>query len=658
MKYFEVFSFFDSGLVCLKGIIYKVFRYEIIIMYLTKVKIRNYRSIENTNLEFEKGKNIIVGKNNSGKSNIVKAINLILGESTPQWEKFQNITDNDFFKGDKSKKIIIYCELKRDKFEDLNYSEINKCFNFKVPSRVKYGKDPVPFPFNQNDDENFEENINKFFKVKEEYEIDSSKPSYWVGSKSYCKKFEEELNDKYIFGFIFEAYYENDKLRKDLCFIYKKEDADKWNLGLSAPIRNEFIQSALIPSFRDPYNQLRINNYSWYGKLLKQSIDFESPELQSSLSQVKTISDKIFLELNNELNSKKIAVAFPNTQINLQLNPENNSDIHKSTLIYVEDGFNSLIEEKGSGIQSSIIIGLFNYYIKKNHISNSLLIIEEPELYLHPQGRRVISNKLEDFLEGNKNQVIITTHASEFITTTGEMVNIILVKKNENQASIAKNTTFEDSKYKQLLLRKENNEMFFADKVILVEGGEKYIIEILARYYGKKNDDEFWLDNSNISVISSKGKTEFYKYYNKLKELGIEVYIVGDFDFLIRNLSEFMTKTSLDSDLKSKLDELKCKIGSKKSINKIKIKTDIPIEFLEQINETILNLFEKNIFILSGELESFYLEKMNNEVPNGLGKEERPIKLVFSHIDKPEEILNYINSEEYLKVIEFIFENK
>lgn len=50
-------------------------------MYISKVKIKNYRSIKDLTINFNPSKNIIVGKNNSGKSNIIKAINIVLGEN-------------------------------------------------------------------------------------------------------------------------------------------------------------------------------------------------------------------------------------------------------------------------------------------------------------------------------------------------------------------------------------------------------------------------------------------------------------------------------------------------------------------------------------------------------------------------------------------------
>ncbi|WP_318258114.1 AAA family ATPase [Geobacillus thermoleovorans] len=63
-------------------------------------------------------------------------------------------------------------------------------------------------------------------------------------------------------------------------------------------------------------------------------------------------------------------------------------------------------------MQSALIIGLFSYYCSKLHKCNSLLAVEEPELFLHPHARRMLSNKLDEFVsldDNYKNQVIITT---------------------------------------------------------------------------------------------------------------------------------------------------------------------------------------------------------------------------------------------------------
>jgi putative ATP-dependent endonuclease of the OLD family len=101
-------------------------------VFLSRVRIYNYRSIEQLELNFSRGKNVIVGKNNAGKSNVIRAIDLALGEKAPAYEKTENITQNDFHNGDLSKRILIFCELSRCEGEQLDYNLFaDKCISFQ-----------------------------------------------------------------------------------------------------------------------------------------------------------------------------------------------------------------------------------------------------------------------------------------------------------------------------------------------------------------------------------------------------------------------------------------------------------------------------------------------------------------------------------------------
>jgi putative ATP-dependent endonuclease of OLD family len=67
--------------------------------------IENFRSIKDLELEFPKsGILTLVGPNNAGKSNILRAINNILGD---QWFKGENAELNDFYMKDRGNTIKI-----------------------------------------------------------------------------------------------------------------------------------------------------------------------------------------------------------------------------------------------------------------------------------------------------------------------------------------------------------------------------------------------------------------------------------------------------------------------------------------------------------------------------------------------------------------------
>ena len=71
-------------------------------MTIRRICIENYRSIENLDVELS-SVNALVGPNNSGKSNILRALNIVLGETWPT----KPFTDKDYFQHDLTRTIHI-----------------------------------------------------------------------------------------------------------------------------------------------------------------------------------------------------------------------------------------------------------------------------------------------------------------------------------------------------------------------------------------------------------------------------------------------------------------------------------------------------------------------------------------------------------------------
>ena len=68
-------------------------------MRITEFGIRNFRSIENILIKFPKNKPLILfGPNNAGKTNILTALNIALGESYPT---YREMDESDSFFRDK-----------------------------------------------------------------------------------------------------------------------------------------------------------------------------------------------------------------------------------------------------------------------------------------------------------------------------------------------------------------------------------------------------------------------------------------------------------------------------------------------------------------------------------------------------------------------------
>ena len=103
-------------------------------IYIKKLKIQNFKSIENETIEFKKGLNILVGPNNTGKTNIVEAIDLLLGDV--YLPNFEPTTDH-FFNGEEGREIIIEAILGGDQNE---LEEITGGSTQQIPVRFKYSK--------------------------------------------------------------------------------------------------------------------------------------------------------------------------------------------------------------------------------------------------------------------------------------------------------------------------------------------------------------------------------------------------------------------------------------------------------------------------------------------------------------------------------------
>jgi putative ATP-dependent endonuclease of the OLD family len=74
-------------------------------MKLKRISIKNFKSIKDIKFDFpESGILVLVGENNAGKSNIIRAIDLICGES---WIGKEKLEDHDYYLRDKNNEIEI-----------------------------------------------------------------------------------------------------------------------------------------------------------------------------------------------------------------------------------------------------------------------------------------------------------------------------------------------------------------------------------------------------------------------------------------------------------------------------------------------------------------------------------------------------------------------
>lgn len=571
-------------------------------MYISRVIIKNYRSIKSLTLSFNSGKNVIVGKNNSGKSNIIKAIDIVLGESSPTYAKYNNITENDFYSNNSetTSKIMIFCELQKNKNEQIDIEEVK---------RSKFYGKYIDNLFQEEDIIKNKEilyNNSDYYDRKKDEKKERWSNLYFKNS-NFKNEFVQKIGNKNKFAFLFTAKINGEIIEKDLKFLVYNEEVNKWTVFFNSQLRNILLQSAIIPAFREPSQQLSLSQWSWYGKMMKALTNNASnekwEEYENASSKVTEVSNDIFSEVTKEINMGTLKIAFPNTELYFRFLEEKKSELYKNTKIFVDDGFMSDISLKGAGIQSAIIIGLYTYYVKNiSKVKNALLCLEEPELYLHPHGRRMISNRVNEFLDAGENQAIIITHAEEFIELKNKNSKIIKITKDNKNGSVAHEINLDQCR--EVILRNDNKEIFFADKVILCEGKEKLLLEFLNLNY---LDGKF--DDNNISIISVNGKNNFKKFIQIAQKINVKVYIIADFDYLLRD----STKKLKQYGKKYEGDISNLNLNDLKYITQIK---DNEIQkFISNLRNKLLKYSEEKFYKSKSieEYEDFIFEYENNK---------------------------------------------
>jgi len=158
--------------------------------------------------------------------------------------------------------------------------------------------------------------------------------------------------------------------------------------------------------------------------------------------------------------------------------------------------------------------------------------VEEPEMYLYPQAQRALYKNLIG-LSANT-QMLYTTHNQNFVDAA-RPDDIVLLRKNtvKGTYNLQKDDYFNmdnaaKQKYKIYThFNTERNELFFAKKVLLVEGdSDKILFSALC--------EEKWkidLDSAGISIISCGGKGGIVYFIGVCKIIGLEaIFSVWDKD--------------------------------------------------------------------------------------------------------------------------------
>jgi predicted ATP-dependent endonuclease of OLD family len=188
-------------------------------------------------------------------------------------------------------------------------------------------------------------------------------------------------------------------------------------------------------------------------------------------------------------------------KIDLHFTPIDSFDFFKSLdLLVREDGFTVSAQEMGEGMQNAIVLAILQAF-EETQKQGAILLTEEPKMFLHPQMQRSLYKTLRRI--GESNQVIYSTHSPQFIAVP-DYNEVVLVRKQSGRTKVTTSALPINSARREKLIKEldpERNELFFATRLLIVEGDTEKLA--LPEYSKALGID---LDQAGATIIEVGGK--------------------------------------------------------------------------------------------------------------------------------------------------------
>lgn len=310
----------------------------------------------------------------------------------------------------------------------------------------------------------------------------------------------------------------------------------------SPEIQANEIKKLLMNALNERVKNLKTANQeeeeNEYHKLLEKVKELQNNIVQEAQEQI----DEVNTELSTLINK-----VFPSYRIDFDAKPEDNLDktinLFKSDpqlLMGPEGGYFGSVEKQGSGARRTLLWTALKFISENNQkgkdlatVRPHLLLIDEPEICLHPNAIRDACNVLYDLPVSGNWQVMVTTHSPVFIDFSRDNTTIVRVERKENGV-IEGTTVFRPDKAQLSDDDKQNlkllnhcdpyvAEFFFGGKVIIVEGDTEYT----AFNYIKTEKPDLYRD---VHILRARGKATIVSLVKILNHFGSSYSVLHDSD--------------------------------------------------------------------------------------------------------------------------------
>lgn len=491
-------------------------------MYLKYIQIVNFKNLKAARFEFAKGANTIIGENDSGKSNALTAIRILLDDNYYYNTKRLKETDFSYALGDwRGHWIIIsaffdeisredksneFCAELTPEQENIDFlksyircadKEFGTVSLFIRPCRAKRA-------------ELAEAAQNGTFEAVRS-QIKLSDYEFYYTSRSQAD-FTDENVYKSIVGDICAGQYVN------------PEDDDQSVLGSKIDIMNvwQHISTVFIDALRDveselrkPKNPIRRIIDTIEGNIEETDIDDikrKISELNQKISHIPQVSD-IGSQVNQKLLEMIGAIYSPEIKLESRLKEDFAT---LARYLTISPSNQKDIDLLGLGHLNILYIAmkLVEFEVNRNRELLNIMIIEEPEAHIHTHIQKTLFNNLQ--VTHTYTQVVMSTHSTH-LSEVSDIEKVNVMKKVDEQTSLVMKPTngldqfgadvleYKGISFSKILSRyldAKRSVLLFSKGVIMVEGdGEEILIPALVKKVLGVSLDEMGIGLINIGSV-------------------------------------------------------------------------------------------------------------------------------------------------------------
>lgn len=482
-------------------------------MQIQSVKIKNFRCFNSFELSPTKC-HAFIGENGSGKTAVIEAINL----ATSLGGASSKIDEQDFNNSDENKELSIEVYFDNpfiSKVPDGYQTRDIPCRGVRLVahrrSRAAPGRALSPqFVVSQT-------------VIPMEYESDSQ-PAITLKSgarpdlPTYVRKTTEGYESVRKNGNALPLSERVLGLQNDLAgypnvFYFPKDREKESKTGFSTLLRKIAID--LNWRYRTKWNQEEIVKKwnDFYGEVIKTVEDAKDGRV------IEPIKSKMKDFVGRELAGLELSLL----------------DLEQpfSKSFFSQRDNSNIIEQSNLGSGISILLSYFLLEtISLLSKEDVIFLIDEPELHLHPQLKQKFLLAFRDA----SHQVIYTTQSDCFVDVSEwQSITRFCGDFSKKPDESVLDSVMDGEKVREHLndikqwyqhktiFFREDNQLFFANKAVLVEGpAEKYGLPVLAQKLGK--------DLGNVTILSCNGKSKIPYYQLLCRTFGISYFTILDLD--------------------------------------------------------------------------------------------------------------------------------